>query len=67
MDEVVTYLGRLLERQTSPKTDEWKLVFFDESIQPNARNPQSVMFELVSPILLSAMLVEGGTHIPPIV
>jgi hypothetical protein len=50
VDEVVTYLGRLLERQTSPKSDEWKLVF-DESIQPNARNPQSVMFELVSPIL----------------
>jgi len=36
--------------RTSHKSDAWKLVF-DESIQPNAQNPQSLMFELVSPIL----------------
>jgi hypothetical protein len=35
---------------TSHNTDEWKLVF-DESIEPNAQNPRSAMFELVSPIL----------------
>jgi hypothetical protein len=36
--------------RTSHKTDEWKLAF-NESIQPNAQNPQSVMLELLSPIL----------------
>ena len=45
--------GGILGKATgtaSHNTNDWKLVY-DESIQPNAQNPQSVMFELVSPIL----------------
>jgi len=37
-------------RSGSDRHAKWKLVY-DKSIQPNARNPQSSMFELVSPIL----------------
>lgn len=42
-------LHKGLPNESCP-ADAWKLVF-DESIEPKAQNPGSLMFELVSPIL----------------
>ncbi|KAL7534131.1 hypothetical protein ACHAWF_004729 [Thalassiosira exigua] len=42
--------GPRKDSESKSKHDKWRLVY-DKSIEPNARNPQSLTFEIISPIL----------------